>query len=384
VIRRALAEDRSNRFATVQGFGEALDHALAVPRRRHRVWIIASAAAVTACGFLGFAASRRGPSLTSTRKPESRLPVSPRERPVTPREGQARAVAPSPLGSSLDARSGPPAVLTNSVGMRFVLLPKGTFFMGSPETDAYAKSDEKPRHQIVMENPFYLGACEVTVGEFRAFVEATHYRTKPERDGKGGAIYDHRLKTTVFNLKLNWRNPGFQQPQADDEPVVQVCREDVSAFCDWLTEREGVHYRLPTEAEWEYGCRAGSDSLWCFGNDREAISDYAWFKGNADYTKHPVGRKYPNAFGLYDMYGNVWEMCRDRYLPGYDRPDSSGSDGASTQIEYVIRGGSLGSGPTDELRSASRRGATPGFRYFSCGFRVRRALSPANAGVRSP
>jgi formylglycine-generating enzyme required for sulfatase activity len=256
--------------------------------------------------------------------------------------------------------------------------------MGSPETDPNARADEKPRHEIVVEDAFYLGACEVTVGEFRAFVEATHYRTKPERDGRGGAIYDLEQKKTVFKLEFNWRTPGFPRDQADDEPVVQVCREDVSAFCEWLTRREGVQYRMPTEAEWEYACRAGSDSLWCFGNDKEAISDYAWFRGNADHTTHPVGRKHPNAFGLYDMHGNVWEWCKDRYLPGYDQPESSGSDGAQARIEYVIRGGSLGSGATDELRSANRRGAAQGFRYFSCGFRVRRALSPPKAGVRSP
>src|SRR5262249_10561827 len=151
---------------------------------------------------------------------------------------------------------------------------------------------------------FYMGACEVTVREFRRFVEAAQYRTRPERDGRGGAVYDRQHKKTVMSPEMNWRNPGFARVQADDEPVVQICREDAVAFCDWLTERENVLYRLPTEAEWECACRAGSDAPWFFGNEKEALGDYAWFKGNAGATAHPVGRKHPNALGLYDMYGN--------------------------------------------------------------------------------
>jgi formylglycine-generating enzyme required for sulfatase activity len=292
-------------------------------------------------------------------------------------------VATSPAPAAV-AASAPAAVLTNSVEMRLVLIPKGTFFMGSPDTDPYARPDEKPRHEIVVQHAFYMGACEVTVGEFRQFVEATGYRTTPERDGRGGAIYDRQQKKTVFSVGFDWRDPGFKRVQADDEPVVQICREDAIAFCEWLTQREGVPYRLPTEAEWEYTCRAGSDAPWFFGSDKEALGDYAWFKGNAGATTHPVGRKHPNAFGLYDMNGNVWEWCRDRYVPGYDQPDSSDTDEASSRQEYVIRGGSFGSSAIEEARSANRRGAVVGYRYYSCGFRVRRALAPPKAGVRSP
>jgi formylglycine-generating enzyme required for sulfatase activity len=256
--------------------------------------------------------------------------------------------------------------------------------MGSPDADPYARADEKPRHAIVVQDAFYMGAYEVTVREFGLFVAATGYRTRPERDGRGGALYDRQQKKTVMMPDLNWRNPGFKRVQADDQPVVQICREDAIAFCEWLTQREGMLYRLPTEAEWEYACRAGTDGPWSFGNDKEALGDYAWYKQNAGATTHPVGRKHPNAFGLYDMYGNVWEWCKDRYLPGYDPPDSSATNGASSPEEYVIRGGSFGSSATEEARSASRRGAVVGYRYHSCGFRVRRALSPPKAGVRSP
>jgi serine/threonine-protein kinase len=378
-LLRALSEDRSGRFATIRAFGEALDRALAAPRRRHRVWVvITTAAALAACGLLALTARRQ----TQTLSPRERVAegrVRAKAPPSGPAERETVIKAPTLAGAAVDSKPAP--ILTNSLGMRLVLIPIGTFFMGSPDADPYARADEKPWHEVVVEDAFYMGACEVTVREFRRFVEATGYRTRPERDGRGGARYDRQQRKTVMSPELNWGNPGFERVQDDDEPVVQICREDAIAFCEWLTQREGVLYRLPTEAEWEYACRAGSNAPWSFGTDKEALCDFAWFKGNAGATTHPVGRKHPNAFGLYDMYGNVWEWCRDRYLPGYDQADSSATNGASSQQEYVIRGGSFGSSATEEARSASRRGAVVGYRYHSCGFRVRRALSPPKAGV---
>jgi serine/threonine-protein kinase len=399
-LRRALREDRSDRFATIRAFGDALDRALATPRRRHRVWFITSAAALAAFGLLAFTASRQNRPLTLSpweRVAEGRVRASAPPNADASAEGRVRASAPpnaraaesvanAPTSAGAVVASVPAPLLTNSVGMRLVLIPHGTFFMGSPDADPYARADEKPRHEVVVRDAFYMGACEVTVREFRRFVEATGHRTRPESDGRGGAIYDRQQNKTVMRPELNWRNPGFKRAQADDEPVVQVCREDAIAYCEWLTRREGVLYRLPTEAEWEYACRAGSDAPWSFGNDKEALGDYAWFRENAGATTHPVGRKHPNAFGLYDVYGNVWEWCSDRYLPGYDQPDSLDEDEseASNRRGYVIRGGSFGSIATEEARSASRRGAAVGYRYHSCGFRVRRALSPPESGVRSP
>jgi serine/threonine-protein kinase len=378
VFQRALCEDRGGRFATVREFGDALDRALAAPRkRRHRVWIFAGAGAVGVCSVLAVATSKRNPSLAGTRKPES-APTAVRAEPLG---GGTRTVLP---GAAPRAAATLPANLTNSVGMVLMLIPKGTSVMGSPDSDPHARPDEKPRHTIAIQNAYYMGACEVTVGQFRVFIAESHYRTKPERDSRGGAMYDREQRKTVFRRDLSWRNHGFGRAPADDEPVVQVCREDAVAFCEWLSRREGVSYRLPTEAEWEYACRAGSDAPWCFGNDQEALGDYAWFKVNAEYTVHPVRMKLPNAFGLFDMYGNVWEWCSDRYLPGYERPDPSAKSELSNRPEYVIRGGSFGSKDLAELRSASRHNVVQGYRYFSCGFRVRRALSPQDPGVGSP
>ena len=245
--------------------------------------------------------------------------------------------------------------------MVLVLIPEGTFLMGSPDGDPYARSDEKTGASRADRHPFYLGACEVTVGQFRAFVDATGYSTKAETRWQG-----RRRSTTGSGRNssgspsLNWRNPGFRRPQADDEPVVQVCWDDATAFCKWLSQREGVHYRLPTEAEWEYACRAGSQSVWSFGDDPDALCDYAWFKRNAGSTTQPVGRKRPNPFGLYDMYGNVWEWCKDRYTPSYADDHGIDPKGPSEEKpERVLRGGSWGSlGPSKSGRriaGASRK-----------------------------
>ena len=286
----------------------------------------------------------------------------------------------SPAGTS----SRPVTFVADSLGITLVLIPEGTFLMGTPNSDPYSRTNERPAHRVKIKHAFYLGAYEVTVGQFRAFVDATGYLTKAERDGKGGAVYDRQRKEPVRRSELNWRNPGFRRPQAEDEPVVQVCWDDATAFCKWLSEREGVTYRLPTEAEWEYACRAGSQTTWSFGDDPEALCDYAWFKRNSGGTTQPVGRKGPNPFGLYDMYGNVWEWCKDPYLSSYSTAKGADPSASSEKREHVLRGGSWGSDKPVEIRSANRRGEADSYRYYSCGFRVRRAIQPPDASLRSP
>ncbi len=161
--------------------------------------------------------------------------------------------------------------IVNSIGMKLASIPAGEFMMGGTEPaeelvkafPAYHRKpeffrDEYPRHRVRITRPFFMGTCEVTVGQFRRFVEDSGYKTEAERDGTGGWGYDPALgKCRGRDLRFNWRNPGFEQ--TDAQPVLNVTWNDAMAFCRWLSRKEGKTYRLPTEAEWEYACRAGAD-----------------------------------------------------------------------------------------------------------------------------
>src|SRR5262245_53377695 len=163
-----------------------------------------------------------------------------------------------------------------------------------------------------------MGAHEVTVGQFRTFIRATGYQTEGERTGAGAHGYGPTGET-VMHPKTTWQNPGWTP--SDDQPVSAVSRADAIAFCDWLSRKESALYRLPTEAEWEYACRAGTTTPFHCGSKLEATK--AWFNPNAlpdsagptiaQARPKKVGSYPPNAFGLYDMHGNVWEWCADRY-----------------------------------------------------------------------
>ena len=177
--------------------------------------------------------------------------------------------------------------ITNSIGMKMVLIPSGEFMMGSKETAQeigkafkcntnFWFNDEHPRHLVRITKPFYLGAYHVTVGQFRRFVKDTGHRTEAEkgiaRDESGaGGLGCYPDGTVGCGLNITWRNPGF--PQTDDHPVVEVCWDDAVAFCGWLSRKEGKKYRLPTEAEWEYACRAGTQTRYYNGDDPEKLAE---------------------------------------------------------------------------------------------------------------
>ena len=183
--------------------------------------------------------------------------------------------------------------------MAMVWLPPGVFQMGS-------KWDNE-NHEVEISTGFWLGKYEVTVGQFRRFVEATGYDTGDECGPVEGSIFNR-----------NWRNPGYAQ--SADHPVVCVNWYDVQAYASWLSDETGVLYRLPTEAEWEYACRAGTQTKWSFGDDSSQAGDYAWYRANAwDVGKrhaHVVGLKGENDWGLHDMHGNVLEWVEYRYGEG--------------------------------------------------------------------
>ncbi len=253
--------------------------------------------------------------------------------------------------------------------MTMVRIEPGEFLMGStkaqidnlvkqfPDTKSEWFDGEQPQHPVKITRPFYLAAQQVTVSQFRQFVENSGYKTEAEKAGE----------------KQNWRDPGFAQ--GDDHPVVCVSHNDAVAFLGWLNEQETAKkrgYRLPTEAEWEYACRARTRGLYGGDDDPESLVRVANIAGDADgfeYTA-PVGSFEPNAWHLYDMIGNVWEWCDDWYDPKFyqssPREDPRNTARASCR---VFRGGSWSDDPRD-CRPAYRRRYTPEYRSSYLGFRV--------------
>ena len=283
--------------------------------------------------------------------------------------------------------------IKNSIGMTFKLIPAGEFLMGSDATDPEAEDAEfldkaagkQERHRVRITRPFYLGVTEVTRGQFRRFVHDAGYQTEAEKDGKGAYGWNDETKMFEQIPKYTWQNPGYEQ--TDEHPVVIVSWNDAQAFVEWLSQKEGQTYRLPTEAEWEYACRAGTTTRYASGDELEVLAsagntadetakekfpDWNWAIASRDgyiYTA-PVGRFGPNAFGLFDMEGNVWELCSDGYSADYYKQspidDPSGAVGASVR---VIRGGGWYDSPRYR-RSAARRCVATRDRGYGLGFRL--------------
>ena len=299
-------------------------------------------------------------------------------------------------GSSRDVpgegRRAASPVLTNDLGMEFHMVPAGSFLMGSPVDDPDHREDELPQHEVTLSQSFWVGVTEVTVGQFRAFVEATGYVTEAERDPLGGWLVDSKTGEARQEPGIDWRSPGFDQ--TDEHPVIQVSWADAEAFCAWLGESQGGFYRLPTEAEWEYSCRAGTTTRYWFGDDAAKLEAYAnvadaslasvfpaatwaasWDDGSA-FTQ-PVAQTPPNPHGLFDMHGNVWEWCADWHSASFYR-ESPSADPKNQRagVMRAIRGGGWFDPPA-RSRSATRAWFEPVFRYCQLsGFRVIRTLVP--------
>lgn len=240
----------------------------------------------------------------------------------------------------------------SDVKLELMLIPPGTFQMGD-QTATSAESDA-PVHQVSLTQPYYMSATEITNKQFREFVNATKYQTDAERSGGYGMTGGSWVKT----MDYSWKNLG-DLPVQDQAPAVSISWNDATAFCDWLSDKTGDRYRLPTEAEWEYACRAGTDSAWFFGDQSDQMDQYAWFLNNSDGRVYPVGQKRPNAFGLYDMYGNEWEWCQDYYSPGYySVSPEKNPTGPDQGRERVRRGGGFQQ-PAAQLTSHVRGHGLP-------------------------
>ena len=299
-------------------------------------------------------------------------------------KGGPVAIAPKP-GPAITSKRVVPSPI-NTLGMKLVRIPAGEFWMGSSDSDPDAKGDEKPRHKVRITRAFDLGTTEVTVGQFRQFVDGANYRTEAERDGQGGFYFEARDGLVIHGKNYTWRSTGFEQD--DDHPVVNVSWNDANAFCDWLGRVERCRYRLPTEAEWEYACRAGGTTRYSNGDDAVDLAEVGnigdlsfkerfrnWSgathaaRDGSIFTS-PVARYRPNPFGLFDMHGNVEEWCSDGFRNNYygeSPPDDP--RGIPTSARRVIRGGGWYDGPI-YCRSAFRYLHLPEDRSDSLGFRV--------------
>jgi len=219
----------------------------------------------------------------------------------------------------------------NSIGMKFTQIPAGEFYMGSEESD-----DEKPVHTVKINKPFYLGTYPVTQAEWKVVMGS---------------------------------NPSYFK--GDDLPVEQVSWDDVQKFIKKLNENEGTDkYRLPSEAEWEYACRAGTTTRYSFGDPESKLGDYGWYDKNSDRTTHPVGQKEHNPWGVYDMHGNVWEWVQDEWHDSYNGAPTDGSARESgAGANRVFRGGSWYD-TARGCRSAARAHYAPRTRNLRLGFRL--------------
>ncbi len=299
------------------------------------------------------------------------------------------------------AGAAPVSAVTNSIGMKLAKIPAGEFLMGNHEPIEHMRAafpqyedrrfkdiDDYPAHKVRITRPFFFGCCTTTVGQFKQFVRDAGYQSEAERDGTGG--YGYYADTKTFDLhrnpKHNWRDPGF--PQTDDHPVVNVSWNDAVAFCQWLSKKEGRHYRLPTEAEWEYACRAGTTTRYWSGDDLESLGkianlyDATTAAALPDWSKFalkssdgfvftaPVGSFRPNPFGLYDMHGNAWQWCSDFYGEDYyAHSPLDDPQGPPSGERHIRRGGGWLSWPM-YVRASFRNYNTPQSRYFNLSFRV--------------
>ena len=284
------------------------------------------------------------------------------------------------------------------VSFEMVPIPGGTFLMGSPEDEEGRNEDEGPVHPVKIE-PFWMGKCEVTWDEYDIWrlnldIQRRKLAGRLADDVDNGADAVTRPTKEYTDMTFGMGHDGF--------PAISMTQVAAKMYCEWLSAKTGHYYRLPTEAEWEYACRAGSTTPYFFGDSADDLGEYAWYYDNSDYAYHKVGQKKPNPWGLHDIHGNVAEWVLDRYDPNFystlpqDEPavfPLCVPDGS--EYPRVVRGGSwFDDAPL--LRSAARMASTPDWKiqdpqlpqsiwYLTdadfVGFRVVRPLNPPTEDV---
>lgn len=235
-----------------------------------------------------------------------------------------------------------------------VPIPGGTFIMGSVDDEVDRNDDEGPTHKVSIA-PFWMGRFEVTWEQYEVWNEKLDI-TRRQIFGTNSTPRDS-IADAVTRPTPPYTDMSFGMGK-QKHPAICMTQHAARKYCEWLTAKTGHYYRLPTEAEWEYACRAGTDTTWSFGNDPSRLGEYAWYEDNSDYNYHIVGQKKPNPWGLYDMHGNVAEWVLDQYhADAYaKRADAACSNPLeipSTLYPRVVRGGNFEQSPS-MLRSAVR------------------------------
>ena len=250
------------------------------------------------------------------------------------------------------------------VSFEMVPIPGGKFLMGSPAEEADRKEDEGPQHEVAIE-PFWMGKQEVRWDEYDIWTfnldiqrRSVTKQEPSQRDHVADALT--RPTKPYTDMSFGMGREGY--------PAICMTQYAAKKYCEWLSAKTGHYYRLPTEAEWEYACRAGTTTAYSFGDDPAELGEYAWSFDNSEDAYHPVGEKKPNPWGLYDMHGNVSEWCLDAYSAGYygtlstDQPTHAPYLAPTKPYPHVARGGSWDDDP-DRLRSAARRGSDKSWKH---------------------
>ncbi|MCD4728317.1 MAG: formylglycine-generating enzyme family protein [Pirellulales bacterium] len=255
-------------------------------------------------------------------------------------------------------------IVGTDVKFEMVPIPGGVFKLGSPADEEDRQDDEGPQVEVKIE-PFWMGKCEVTWNEYELWGLGLD---KQRREAKQKIAMPNVWDKTADALAIPTKPYSDMTFGMGKEGYPAICMAQFSAkmYCKWLSAKTGRYYRLPTEAEWEYACRAGTTGPYSFGDDLEKLDDYAWYTDNSEEQYHKVGKKKPNPWGLHDMHGNVCEWCLDEYVVDrYKQLDGKPVESplviVTKMYPQVVRGGAW-TDETDLLRSAARRASNPDWR----------------------
>ncbi|MBK1882870.1 formylglycine-generating enzyme family protein [Luteolibacter pohnpeiensis] len=263
------------------------------------------------------------------------------------------------------------APLASDAAYEMIAIPGGEFVMGSPDSEPGHKPDEGPQHKVKVD-PFWMGKLEMTWDLYRPFMENGKSRNKDGTLNRDSDIYSSEapeikegetLDDTITQPTPPYMPMHFEMGQgySKEYPAVGMTQHAASKFCEWLSAQTGHFYRLPTEAEWEYACRAGTTTTYSFGDDVSKLGDYAWFAENSEFQYQKVGTKKPNAWGLYDMLGNVSELVLDQYeADAYAKMKDGAANPwipAANRYPTSVRGGNWDADP-EMLRCAARLGTS--------------------------